>query len=234
MKTAYDEARQCEDGPTARSARRAQRCRHRHGGSARQYDAFGNTLRESGPYAASNPFRYSTKYTDIETGLVYYGLRYYSPTLGRFINQDPIEEQGGLNVYGFCGNNGINRWDYLGMDPIIMPGPGSRTAIILNPSMTIFVGGDTSASGRVGMTLGGNVNIVEDKFHSDFFWASDGDGSSSSIGRMANALASQNVANQIAAASNAGSLAADSAFAGYASAAPNSGPTAGQRWQVSA
>ena len=38
---------------------------------------------------------------------------------------------------------------------------------------------------------------------------------------MANALASQNVANQIAAASNAGSLAADSAFAGYASAAPN-------------
>ena len=89
--------------------------------------------------------------------------------------------------------------------------------------MTIFVGGDTSASGRVGMTLGGNVNIVEDKFHSDFFWASDGDGSSSSIGRMANALASQNVANQIAAARNAGSLAADSAFAGYASAAPNSG-----------
>jgi hypothetical protein len=50
-------------------------------------------------------------------GLVYYGHRYYSPTLGRFINKDPIEEQGGLNLYGFCGNNGVNRWDYLGMDP---------------------------------------------------------------------------------------------------------------------
>jgi len=87
--------------------------------AAYEYDAFGNTLRESGPYAASNPFRFSTKYTDIETGLVYYGLRYYSPSLGRFLNKDPIEEQGGLNLYAFCGNNGVNRWDYLGMWPLI-------------------------------------------------------------------------------------------------------------------
>ena len=50
-----------------------------------------------------------------ETGLVYYGKRFYSPTLGRFINRDPIEEQGGMNLYGFCGNNSVNRWDVLGM-----------------------------------------------------------------------------------------------------------------------
>jgi hypothetical protein len=31
--------------------------------AAYEYDAFGQTLRESGPYAASNPFRFSTKYT---------------------------------------------------------------------------------------------------------------------------------------------------------------------------
>jgi len=66
---------------------------------AYEYDAFGKTLRESGPYSASNPFRYSTKYTDTETGLVYYGARYYSPSLGRFINRDPIEEEGGVNLY---------------------------------------------------------------------------------------------------------------------------------------
>ena len=82
--------------------------------AAYEYDAFGNTLRATGTYASSNPFRFSTKYTDAETNLVYYGLRYYSPTLGRFINKDPIEEQGGLNLYAFCGNNGINRWDLLG------------------------------------------------------------------------------------------------------------------------
>jgi len=54
-----------------------------------------------------------------ETGLVYYGHRFYSPSLGRFINRDPIEEQGGLNLYGFCGNNTVNRWDVLGQEPDI-------------------------------------------------------------------------------------------------------------------
>jgi len=83
--------------------------------AAYEYDAFGNTLRESGTYAGSNPFQFSTKYTDVETSLIYYGQRYYSPSLGRFINQDPIEEDGGLNLYGFCGNNGVNDYDYLGM-----------------------------------------------------------------------------------------------------------------------
>ena len=82
--------------------------------AAYEYDPFGNLMRNEGSYAASNNFRFSTKFADVETGLVYYGLRYYSPTLGRFINKDPIEEQGGLNLYGFCGNNGINHWDLLG------------------------------------------------------------------------------------------------------------------------
>jgi RHS repeat-associated protein len=43
------------------------------------------------------------------------GHRYYSPSLGRFVSRDPLEEQGGLNLYAFCGNNGVNRWDVLGM-----------------------------------------------------------------------------------------------------------------------
>lgn len=84
--------------------------------AAYEYDAFGNTIRESGTYVANNSFRFSTKYTDLETGLVYYGLRYYSPSLGRFINRDPKGEYGGLNLYAFCRNNGVNSWDYLGMD----------------------------------------------------------------------------------------------------------------------
>jgi|GEM_PF-2536855 len=46
----------------------------------------------------------------------FYGHRYYSPSLGRFINRDPIEEQGGINLYSFVGNNAVNAWDYLGMD----------------------------------------------------------------------------------------------------------------------
>jgi RHS repeat-associated protein len=59
-------------------------------------------------------FRFSSEYNDSETGLVYYGYRYYSPELGRWINRDPAEEGGGNNLYGFVGNDGVNRWDVLG------------------------------------------------------------------------------------------------------------------------
>jgi RHS repeat-associated protein len=82
-----------------------------------EYGPFGEPLRAEtlDTVATDQPFRFSTKFTDVETGLVYYGHRYYSPTLGRFINRDPIGERGGLNLYGFVGNNGTNRVDVLGL-----------------------------------------------------------------------------------------------------------------------
>ncbi len=83
--------------------------------AAYEYGPFGEAIRTQGSFAADNPFRFSTKYTDAETGLVYYGMRYYDTKNGRFINRDPIEERGGLNLYGFCGNDGVNRYDVLGM-----------------------------------------------------------------------------------------------------------------------
>ena len=52
-----------------------------------------------------------------ETGLVYYGKRYYAPSNGRFLGRDPKLEAGGLNLYGFCLNNAVNLWDILGMTP---------------------------------------------------------------------------------------------------------------------
>ncbi len=88
--------------------------------AAYEYDAFGQTLRESGPYGDANPFRFSTKYTDIETGLIYYGRRYYDPKTGRFLGRDPAGESGGLNLSGFLRNNAINQLDYLGMDLVGM------------------------------------------------------------------------------------------------------------------
>ena len=79
-----------------------------------EYDAFGRTITQSGTMADAFPFRFSTKYYDAESGLYYYGYRYYSPELGRWLTRDPIEEDGGDNLYAFCGNNGICRHDYLG------------------------------------------------------------------------------------------------------------------------
>jgi RHS repeat-associated protein len=80
-----------------------------------KYDAFGNTHTSSGTLVNSFNYRFSTKIRDVETGLYYYGYRYYNTTTGKWINRDPIEETGGVNVYGFVGNNGINTLDILGL-----------------------------------------------------------------------------------------------------------------------
>ena len=116
-----------------------------------EYGAFGEPLRVGGTaIAADNPFRFSTKYTDVDgarervdgdaegvarraeeagapwalmrqTGLVYYGFRYYSPSLGRFLNRDPIGEMGGTNLYAFVENDPVNGWDYLGLEEACDP-----------------------------------------------------------------------------------------------------------------
>ncbi len=44
-----------------------------------------------------------------------YGYRYYSTSLGRWVNRDPIEEKGGKNLYEFTNNDPVNLWDYLGL-----------------------------------------------------------------------------------------------------------------------
>lgn len=79
-----------------------------------EYDAFGQTVNAQEDSGISNPFRFSGKYYDKETGLTYYGHRYYASSTGRFINRDPVGDAGGANLYAFVSNNGIDRWDYLG------------------------------------------------------------------------------------------------------------------------
>jgi RHS repeat-associated protein len=78
------------------------------------YDAFGNTVSQSGSKQDDFPFRFSTKYLDDETGLIYYGFRYLSPALGRWLRRDPIEEEGGYNLMVTIGNNLVNSIDLLG------------------------------------------------------------------------------------------------------------------------
>ena len=99
--------------------------------AAYEYDPFGNLIRADSPDAAiaDQPFRFSTKYTDAESGLVYYGYRYYSPANGRFINRDSIGELGGVNLYGFGGNDAINRSDFLGKWFSISPFPVHQNSI---------------------------------------------------------------------------------------------------------
>lgn len=90
------------------------------------YDAFGlAVIRDEGAWAGRLPYQFSTKYTDAETGLLYYGFRYYSAELGRWLSRDPIGERGGLNLYGMVGNNAVNTIDWLGLLELCVQSPYS-------------------------------------------------------------------------------------------------------------
>ena len=80
------------------------------------YSAFGNVTAKTGLFADKLAFRFSTKYYDDESGFFYYGKRFYSPMLCRWINRDPIDEDGGVNLYGFCSNRSISSFDKVGTD----------------------------------------------------------------------------------------------------------------------
>jgi uncharacterized protein RhaS with RHS repeats len=62
--------------------------------------------------------------------VAYYAYRYYDPATGRWPSRDPIEEEGGVNLYGFVGNNSILLIDYLGLESDckgeVVAGHGSR------------------------------------------------------------------------------------------------------------
>ena len=82
------------------------------------YDAFGNTIQKGGVKADELKMRFSTKYSDDEAGLYYFGRRFYSPRIARWLTRDPIEEEGGLNLYAYCGNDLVNRVDVVGERPL--------------------------------------------------------------------------------------------------------------------
>ncbi len=81
-----------------------------------EYSPFGGVVTATGAYAEDNPFRFSSEYSDTETGLVYYNYRYYSPELGRWLSRDPIVEQGGWNLYSMVNNNNISNIDNRGLE----------------------------------------------------------------------------------------------------------------------
>ena len=93
-----------------------------------EYGPFGELLRATGPLAFLNPFRFSTKFCDDESGLLYYGYRYYDPSSGRWPSRDPIEEQGGMHIYAFCANRSLGIIDLLGL-AVTITGPDKIVAL---------------------------------------------------------------------------------------------------------
>jgi RHS repeat-associated protein len=79
------------------------------------YGAFGSELAATGSMAGAFRHRFSTKYLDVESGLYYYGYRFYSPELMRWLSRDPLGEWGSDNAYGCVDNRPIMLVDYLGL-----------------------------------------------------------------------------------------------------------------------
>ena len=79
------------------------------------YDPFGRILSQSGSLAAANLYRFSSKEFHVNSGMYYYLYRFYDSSLQRWLNTDPLEEAGGLNLYGFVANNPTTRSDPLGL-----------------------------------------------------------------------------------------------------------------------
>lgn len=87
------------------------------------YDSFGN-MQQRGK-SINQPFTYTGREWDRETGLYYYRARYYDPKIGRFISKDPISFAGGdVNLYGYVSNNPINLTDPNGLWKYL---PGSKS-----------------------------------------------------------------------------------------------------------
>jgi RHS repeat-associated protein len=103
---------------------------------ARQYDAFGN-LQVGGAYEG---YAFTGREWDPETGLYYYRARYYDPKIGRFISEDPIGFEAGINFYAYVSNNPVNWVDPFGLQAIQcvpLPNPCTKGPCIgPNPSPT--------------------------------------------------------------------------------------------------
>jgi RHS repeat-associated protein len=108
-------------------------------------------------YAEENPWRFSTKQWDSETALGYWGRRYYSATLGRWMNEDPIGELGGLNVYAYVQNRPLRFVDSFGLASAFCAGGNP----LLDPYQGGAVDGKTPArqpttfESMGGTTMGG-------------------------------------------------------------------------------
>jgi RHS repeat-associated protein len=83
------------------------------------------TPRSTSSYAWD--FGFQGQFRDNETGWSNYGYRFYVPSLGRWINRDPIGERGGWNQYRFVSNKPVNRNDQLGLIDVdeSLPDPAS-------------------------------------------------------------------------------------------------------------
>jgi RHS repeat-associated protein len=80
------------------------------------YTPYGERSRVAGSFAT---FEAEKGYTGhdylVDSGLILTRFRAYDPRIGRWLSRDPIQERGGMNLYGYVGGDPVNGWDPLGL-----------------------------------------------------------------------------------------------------------------------
>lgn len=118
------------------------------------YKAFGATTANEGAF---NPFRYTGREQDPETGLYYYRARYYDPSIGRFISEDPIGFGGGENFYRYVENNPTNSIDPTGLCSDFSKCMANNSDIFSLAGLVDGTFGTDFRDSSLGRFLGGNA-----------------------------------------------------------------------------
>lgn len=121
-----------------------------------EYGPFGEVIRSTGTMAKANPFRFSTKYQDDESDLLYYGYRHYNASTGRWLSRDPAGEKQGLNLYEYARNACTRFTDRLGL-ALTAYQDGSAQPTSFYPNQ-----GEVQLSGSTEYTFDAHLDVVPD------------------------------------------------------------------------
>jgi RHS repeat-associated protein len=113
------------------------------------YDSYGKTTASTGTLV--NPFQYTGREFDSETGIYYYRARYFDPSAGRFLSEDSVRFGAGPNFYRYAGNSPLN-W----IDP---SGNASCWSVTPNGMTQVQCSGGPGGSGDCGGGTGPSCTI---------------------------------------------------------------------------
>jgi RHS repeat-associated protein len=131
------------------------------------YDSFGNLTASTG--TVTNPFQYTGREFDSETGLYYYRARYYDLTTGRFLSEDSIRFDAGTNLYLYVSNRPTFFLDQFGLSSLIF-NPSTGTLTVVNgagATVANFPAGNNTTSSSRGAWQPGTYEYGYHRTHPD-------------------------------------------------------------------